>query len=101
MDPELKRSEQTTEIYLSEDNLPVFIRTYSPKMIKRLTAFSKSCPELCRLTQTENDGGRIFEVDKHRLSIRLTKPYSAKRRQAAREAMSALNTAREKDKFTD
>ncbi len=94
MTSELKGSVQATEIYLSEGSQPAVIRTYSTRLISRLKAFADSCPELCRLTGTDCGGGMTFEIDKHRLSIRLTKPYSAERRQAAREAMSAINGAK-------
>jgi len=37
-------------------------------------------PELCQQTDDDEQGGLRFEIDKSRISIRLTAPYSAERR---------------------
>ncbi len=42
-------------------------------------------PELCQQTDDDGQGGLWFEIDKRRISIRLTAPYSQERREAARE----------------
>ena len=50
-------------------------------MKKRLRRFAEEFPELCRVT--EIDGVKMcFEIDKHRCSLRLTKPYSQERLEA-------------------
>ena len=42
-------------------------------------------PELCQLTDDDEQGGLRFEIDKSRISIRLTAPYTDDRRRAASE----------------
>ena len=39
----------------------------------------------CRLSRDDEQGGLRFEIDKSRISIRLTAPYSEERRKAASE----------------
>ena len=43
-------------------------------------------PELCQQTDDDEQGGLRFEIDKSRISIRLTAPYSNERRKLASEA---------------
>ena len=59
--------------------------TYNPKLKKRLTAYAATYPDLCRLTEDDENGGLRFEIDKRRISIRLTAPYSEERRNAAKK----------------
>ena len=42
-------------------------------------------PELCQQTDDDEQGGLRFEIDKSRISIRLTAPYSEARKRAASE----------------
>ena len=58
-------------------------------------AYAKEYPTLCRMTDDDECGCLTFEIDKRRFSVRLTKPYTAQRKQSAREAMTALNKRRE------
>jgi hypothetical protein len=61
------------------------ITTHNTDLKKRLRRFSEEFPELCRIT--EIDGGKMsFEIDKHRCSLRLTKPYSQERLNALKSA---------------
>ena len=47
--------------------------------------FAEQHPENCRFESQNNEGGMTFEIDKGRLSIRLTAPYTEERRKASRE----------------
>ena len=42
-------------------------------------------PQCCRQTDDDEQGGLTFEIEKGRLSFRLTAPYSEERRRAASE----------------
>jgi hypothetical protein len=51
---------------------------------KRLTAYAKQYPDHCIMTDEDTETGcKAFEIEKGRLSFRLTAPYSEERRQAA------------------
>ena len=47
--------------------------------IEELAKFSKEYPQFCRLKEKNKYGGRIYLVDKFRLSIHLQPPYSKER----------------------
>ena len=86
-----KKNEKTTEIYFDETPASVVIRTHNTALKKRLLAYSKKHPELCRLTDDDELGCLSFEIDKDRFSIRLTAPYTEERRQLARAKMIEIN----------
>ena len=48
--------------------------------------FAAKYPQCCRQTDDDEQGGLTFEIEKGRLSFRLTAPYSEERRRAASEA---------------
>jgi hypothetical protein len=50
---------------------------------KRLLVYAKEYPELCQLTEDDEQGGLRFQIDKRRIGIRLTAPYSSECRAAA------------------
>lgn len=54
-----------------------------PSKKKRLLADAAQFPELCRQIDDDEQGGLRFEIDKSRISIRLTAPYSEERRNVA------------------
>ena len=56
------------------------MQTHNTELKKRLTQFAAKYPEHCRQTDGDEQGGLTFEIEKGRLSFRLTAPYSAKRR---------------------
>ena len=56
---------------------------YEPKEAAR--KYAAKYPELCKQTDDDGQGGLRFEIDKSRISIRLTAPYSDDRRKAASE----------------
>ena len=85
------KSQKTTEIYFDETPTPVVIRTHNTALKKRLLAFAKKFPDLCRLTDDDELGCLSFEIDKARFSIRITEPYTEERRALARTKMNEIN----------
>ena len=57
--------------------------TSDTKLKKRLLEYAAKFPDLCQQTNNDEQGGLRFEIDKSRISIRLTAPYSEARRKAA------------------
>ena len=78
-----KKKRKVTELYFNEYDGTTEIYTYNTKLKKRLTAYAATYPDLCQLTEDDENGGLRFEIDKHRISIRLTVPYSQNRIDAA------------------
>ena len=67
--------------------------TYNKGLQHRLQSFAEKYPENCRFKSRNNEGGETYEIDKGRLSIRLTAPYSEERRKATSEkAKENLNS---------
>lgn len=81
----LSKKQKVTEVYYNAKDLTAEIYTHDTSLKKRLTAYAAKYPELCRQTDDDEEGGLRFEIDKRRLSIRLTAPYSEERRRTARE----------------
>jgi len=81
----LTKIEKETIINFNEGESTASIFTYNAGLRKRLAAFSKKYPELCRLERSYDQGGVSYVLDKSRLSIRLLPPYSEERRQKASE----------------
>ena len=82
----LTKQEKTTDIWFDEKDPLIHIRTHNTDLKKRLTAFAAKYPQCCRQTDDDEQGGLTFEIEKGRLSFRLTAPYSEERRRAASEA---------------
>lgn len=78
-----KKKRKVTELYFNEYDTTADIYTYNTKLKKRLTAYAATYPELCKLIEYDEQGGLRFEIDKRRISIRLTAPYDEKRKIAA------------------
>ena len=81
----LTKKEKTTAIYFDEYGSMIEVQTHNTDLKKRLIVFSKEYPECCRQTDDDEQGGLTFEIEKGRLSFRLTAPYSEERKQAASE----------------
>ena len=79
----LTKYEKEAIILFNEGEDTAHIQTYNAGLRKRLAAFSKKHPDLCRLEKSFAQGGVIYALDKFRLSIRLQAFYSAKRRKTA------------------
>ena len=61
------------------------VQIHNTDLKKRLTAFAAKHPQCCRQTDDDEQGGLTFEIEKGRLSFRLTAPYSEERRQFAKK----------------
>ena len=59
------------------------MQTHKTKLKKCLSKLAAIYPDHCRQTDDDEQGGLTFEIEKGRLSFRLTAPYSADRRKAA------------------
>ena len=81
----LTKRQKTTCIYFDEASSTVEIQTHNTALKKRLTKYAAEHPDLCRQTDDNEQGGLTFEIDRWRVGIRLTAPYSAERRQATSE----------------
>lgn len=79
----LTKKQKTTAIYFDEDSRMIEVQTHNTDLKKRLTAFAKEYPQCGRQIDDDEQGGLTFEVEKGRLSFRMTAPYSAERRQKA------------------
>ena len=79
----LTKQEKTTDIWFDEKEPLIYIRTHNTDLKKRLAAFAAKHPQCCRQTDDDEQGGLTFEIEKGRLSFRLTAPYSEERRRAA------------------
>jgi len=81
----LTKKDKTPAISFDEYGSMIEVQTHNTDLKKRLTAFSAKYPECCRQIDDNEQGGLTFEIEKGRLSFRLTAPYSEERRQAASE----------------
>ena len=81
----LTKKQKVTELYFNENDAITEVYTHNTELKKRLLAYTAKFPELCKQTDDDGQGGLRFEIDKSRISIRLTAPYSDERRKAASE----------------
>ena len=81
----LTKKQKVTEVYYNEKDPIAEVHTHDTNLKKRMRKFAEKYPELCQLTEEDGQGGLRFEIDKSRISIRLTAPYSEDRRKAASE----------------
>lgn len=81
----LIKKEKTTAIYFDEHGSMIEVQTHNTDLKKQLTAFAKEFPQCCRQIDDDEQEGLTFEIEKGRLSFRLTAPYSEERRWAASE----------------
>lgn len=81
----LTKKQKTTVIYFDEHSRIIEVQTHNTDLKKRLTVFAAKYPQCCRQTDDDEQGGLTFEIEKGRLSFRLTAPYSEERKQAASE----------------
>ena len=86
----LTKREKTTAIYFDEYGSMIEVQTHNTDLKKRLTAFAKEYPQCCRQIDDDGQGGLTFEIEKGRLSFRLTAPYSEERKQAASDLQKKL-----------
>ena len=81
----LTKKQKTTVIYFDEYGGMIEVQTHNTDLKKRLMAFAAKHPQCCRQTDDDEQGGLTFEIERGRLSFRLTAPYSEERRRAASE----------------
>ena len=80
------KEERETIVNFNEADDIAVIYTFNNDLKKRLAAFAKKYPDLCKLTVDDADFGSVtYEIQKSRVSIRLVAPYSEERRKAASE----------------
>ena len=79
----LTKKQKVTEVYYNAKDPTAEVYTHDTKLKKRLLEYAAKFPELCQQTDDDGQGGLRFEIDKSRISIRLTAPYSQERRKAA------------------
>ena len=81
----LTKKQKTTELYYNAKDPMAEIYTHDTKLKRRLAEYAAKFPELCQLTEDDEQGGLRFEIAKERISIRLTAPYSEERKSNARK----------------
>ena len=81
----VKRRQKITEFFFNEQDSTAEVFTHNTDLKKRLLAYAQTYPQLCQLTEEDESGGLRFEIDKRRISIRLTAPYSEERLKASSE----------------
>lgn len=80
------KEERETIVNFNEAEDTAVIYTFNNDLKKRLAAFAKKYPNLCKLTYDDADFGSVtYEIQKSRVSVRLVAPYSEERRKAASE----------------
>ena len=87
----LTKKQKVTEYYFNEADPIAEVYTHNTALKRRLLAYAEKHPELCQLTDDDGQGGLRFEIDKRRISLRITKPYSEERRAAASELAKKTN----------
>lgn len=81
----LTKYEKETIILTSEGDDTYSVFTYNPALKRRLSDFARKYPAVCHLENEDKKyGSQSYVIDKGRLSIRLTAPYSDERKRAAR-----------------
>ena len=80
----LSKKQKTTAIYFNEKDDLIEVQTHNTSLKNRLLDFSQKYPDQCCQTDDDEQGGLTFEIQKERFGFKITPPYSAERRQAAR-----------------
>ena len=88
----LTKKQKITELFYNAKDPFAEIYTHDTQLKKRLKAYATKYPELCKQTDDDEHGGLWFEIDKRRISIRLTAPYSKERRNNASHLAKEINT---------
>ena len=81
----LTKKQKVTELYYNAKDPMAEIYTHDTKLKRRLLEYAEKYPQLCQLTEDDEQGGLRFEIAKERISIRLTAPYSEERKNNARK----------------
>ena len=81
----LTKKQKVTELYYNAKDPMAEIYTHDTKLKRRLMEYAAKHPQLCQLTEDDEQSGLRFEIAKERISIRLTAPYSEERKSNARK----------------
>lgn len=81
----LSKKQKTTSIFFDEEGDITEVTTHNTDLKNRLRKYASQYPDLCQQTDDNEQGGLTFEIQKKRLSIKLTAPYSEERRRSASE----------------
>ena len=81
----LTKKQKVTELYYNAKDPLAEVYTHDTKLKRRLLEYAEKYPQLCQLTEDDEQGGLRFEIAKERISIRLTAPYSEERKSNARK----------------
>ena len=81
----LTKCQKDTVIYFNEESDIIEVRTHNTDLRNRLLEFSEQYQDCCKLTDDDEHGGLLFEIQKGRLSFRLTAPYSEDHRNGLSE----------------
>lgn len=81
----LTKYEKETIVLFNEAEDKANIYTYNTALKNRLAKFSRENPNCAKLIIEYPCGAVAYEIDKKRLSIRFTSPYSEERREKARK----------------
>ena len=81
----LTKKQKATVIYFDEYSRIIEVQTHNTDFKKRLTAFAAKYPQCCCQTDDDEQVGLTYEIEKGRLSFRLTAPYSEEWCRAASE----------------
>lgn len=81
----LTKYERETIILFNEAEPTANIYTYNRALQNRLAKFSRENPNCARLITNYPCGAVSYEIDKKRLSISFTAPYSEERKEKARK----------------
>ncbi|MFR5609563.1 MAG: molecular chaperone [Lachnospiraceae bacterium] len=79
----LTKYEKETIILTNEEDDFGNVFTYNKGLQRRFMSFAEKYPDNCRFKSQNNEGGMTFEIDKGRMSVRLTAPYSEERRRVS------------------
>ena len=80
----LTKKQKTTEVYFNAKDSLAEVYTHDTKLKRRLLEYAAKFPEMCQLTEDDEQGGLRFEIVKERISIRITAPDSEERKSNAR-----------------
>ena len=87
----LTKKQKVTEVYYNAKDPTAEIYTHDTKLKKRLLTYASQFPALCQQTDDDEQGGLRFEIDKSRISIRLTAPYTPKRKKQLSKNAKTIN----------
>lgn len=87
----LMKYEKETILRTSKGDKEYSIYTFNSALQKKLDKFIKEYPDLCKLQFETKEGGKSYEIEKTRISIRVMMPWSEERRKIARECAGKMD----------